>query len=222
MWGITLKHRETQSMTLEKKIKPAIEYIHDYNIDIKNRIIYLSSEFMWADNETESGVDYQMYSRFLKNMDILNNSDAGPISIKSSNIGGDWYYGMAIYDIIKRSKSPTNFYIDAYACSMGSIIPQAATKRYISRWADFLVHLGYISVGGDKKAAMSTFKHYESKVPLFGDIYAERCVNGRFFVDKNYSKEDVSKFIMDMIDKKAEWWMTAEEAIYYGFVDEIY
>jgi ATP-dependent protease ClpP protease subunit len=208
--------------TTAKKAKPSIEYIHDYNIDVKNRIIYLNSEFTWGDNETESGVEYQMYSRFAKNMDILNNENDSPISIKSANIGGDWYYGMAMYDCIKRSKAPTNFYIDAYACSMGSIIPQAATKRYISRWVGFLVHLGQISVSGDKKAAISTFQYYASTIHMFGKIYSERCVNGPFFIEKGFTQEEVAKYIVDMMDAKTEWWMTSEEAIHYGFADEIY
>jgi len=206
----------------EKKTKPNIELIHDYGIDIRNRTIYLTSEYTWRDDTTESGTEFSLYSRFVKNMDILNNENDSPITIKSSNIGGDWYYGMAIYDIIKKSKSPTNFYIDAYACSMGSIIPQAATKRYISKWADFLVHLGTCEFSGESKSVASTFKHYETKTPLMYNIYAVRCINGDYFKSINATSDDVVKYLKEMVDKHSEWWMSAEDALKFGFVDEIY
>lgn len=198
-----------------------IECIHSYNIDIENRVVYLSSEFS-SDDYTESGTEHQMYNRFVKNMDLLNSTGNEPITIRSSNIGGDWYYGMAIYDIIKRSNAETYFYIDAYACSMGSIIPQGATKRYISKYADFLIHLGTFSLSQELKSFKSTFKQYESKTPVMYDVYAERCVNGQFFVEKGLDKDATARYLEKMVDKHSEWWLTAEDAIYYGFADEIY
>jgi ATP-dependent protease ClpP protease subunit len=196
-----------------------IECIHNYNIDIENRVIYLSSEYD-DDKYNESGTEHQMYSRFVKNMDLLNSTGQEPIKIRSSNIGGDWNYGMAIFDIIRRSKSPTHFFIDAYACSMGSIVPQSATRRFISKHADFLIHNGTYDMHGQYEHVEKHWEFYKTNTPRMFEIFADRCVNAPAF--KGKKKADVIKFLESKVDKDREWWLHADEAVHYGFADEIY
>jgi ATP-dependent protease ClpP protease subunit len=104
---------------------------------------------------------------------------------------------------------------------MSSIIPQASKVRYISKHADFMVHYGEYGDSGDMRKVVSGIKHYESQNKVMLDIYAERCVNGEFFSSKNYSVEDTAKFIEEQIDKKTDWWITAQESVYYGFMDKV-
>ena len=196
-----------------------IEEIHTYGVDIENRIIYASSEI---DIEgEENGVDYKMASKFLKNVDFLNRLSSKVITVKMMNCGGDWNYGMAMYDCIKKSKAQINTISYAHARSMSSIIPQASKVRYISKHADFMVHYGEYGDSGDMRKVVSGIKHYESQNKGMLDIYAERCVNGEFFSSKNYSVEDTAKFIEEQIDKKTDWWITAQESVYYGFMDKV-
>lgn len=208
-----------------KKLSPLtqseyIECVHSYNIDTENRTIYLTSEYD-DDKYNESGTEHQMYTRFVKNITILNSlNDTKPIIIRSSNIGGDWNYGMALFDTIKRSKAPTHFYIDAYACSMGSIVPQSATRRFISKHADFLIHNGTYVMHGQYEHVEKHWEFYKSNTPIMLAVYADRCINAEAF--KGKSKEYVIKFLESKIDKDREWWLHSDEAVYYGFADEIY
>ena len=54
------------------------------------------------------------------------------------------------------------------------------------------------------------------------DIYSNSCITGKFFQEK-YTKPDIKK-IKHFISKKlqeGDWYMTAEESVYYGFTDKV-
>jgi ATP-dependent protease ClpP protease subunit len=196
------------------------ECVQNYSLNIPERIIYVNSEGQ-SEAVGESGTDFQMFTRFLKNLDILNTISEEPVKVKTANIGGDWNYGMAMYDAIRHSRSPIDFYLYAYACSMGSIIPQAARTRYISANADFLVHLGGAAFEGNLKTVNANLEFYNTKTPVMLDIYARRCVTSPFFSEKQMTEADIAAFIAEQVDKKDEWWMTSQEAIHYGFADKL-
>ena len=196
-----------------------IDEIHSYGLDIENRVIYVNSEIEIEGEE--NGVDHKMASKFLRNIDFLNGINDRVITVKMMNCGGDWNYGMAIYDCIRKSKSKVNTISYAHARSMSSIIPQASKTRYISKHADFMVHYGEYGDSGDVRKVVSGLKHYETQNKVMLDIYAYRCVNGEFFSSKNYSTEDTARYIEEQINKKTDWWITAEEAVYYGFMDKV-
>ncbi len=55
------------------------------------------------------------------------------------------------------------------------------------------------------------------------DIYSNSCVDGKFFKDKYGSKPEVDKvknFLYRKL-KSGDWYITADEAVYYGFADEV-
>lgn len=194
-----------------------VETLHTYDIDVKNRIIYVHAEF----EAEESGVDFRMASKFIMNLDHLNFLSSEPITVKVLSYGGCWNYGMAIYDAIKNSKAPVTTISYAHARSMSSIIPQAATKRVISKNCDFMVHYGTYADSGDFRQVVNGMKHYERTNSIMFDIYATRCVNGQFFKEKNFTVDEVRNFIKEKIEILTDWWLTAEEAVYYGFMDEV-
>jgi len=53
------------------------------------------------------------------------------------------------------------------------------------------------------------------------DIYASRCINGPFFTNKDMDYKKTFNFIRNKIEKLTDWWMTAKEAVHYGFMDDI-
>jgi ATP-dependent protease ClpP protease subunit len=55
------------------------------------------------------------------------------------------------------------------------------------------------------------------------DIYTKKCAKGNFFKNNNKYKTPVSikNFIRKNIDRKGDWYMTAEEAVDYGFADAV-
>lgn len=200
-----------------RKSKDTLEEIHDLCIDKQHRTIYIHSEFA----EEESGVDWKMASRFIKNLDYLDSLNSDPVVVKLITYGGDWNTGMAIYDAIANSKSHITTISYAHARSMSSIIIQAADFRKITKNADFMIHYGTYGDDGDFREVSSGLDHYKKANEVMLNIYAEKCANGKFAKDGNKKLSEVKKYIKGQIDKKTAWWMSAEEALYYGFVDEI-
>ena len=81
--------------------------IHTYNIDVKNREIYINE---FDDSGESAGVDHRMLQNFIKNINILKNLSKDPITIHMQTVGGCWYSGMGIYDAIKNCKCQDHFY----------------------------------------------------------------------------------------------------------------
>jgi ATP-dependent Clp protease protease subunit len=195
----------------------ALDIVHNNSIDIKNRIIYIHSEF----DVEESGVDFKMAVNFVKNLDYLNSISHQPITLKMLSYGGCWNYGMAMYDAIANSKSHITFISYAHARSMSSIIPQAADKRLINKHCDFMIHYGTYEDSGDFRQVANGLKFTEKQNHVMLNIYASRCIKGQYFRERSMDHKKTLEFIKNKIDKLTDWWMTAEEAIYYGFMDRI-
>jgi len=53
-------------------------------------------------------------------------------------------------------------------------------------------------------------------------IYAEKCHKyGDYFKEREYNLSKTKSFIKRKM-KDGDWYMEAEEAVYYGFVDGLY
>lgn len=197
-----------------------IDDIHDFLINVKTRTIYVHSETE-VDGD-ESGVGYRMASSFIKNLDYLNSISDAEITVKFITCGGCWNYGMAMFDAIKQSPSIITSISYAHSSSMSSIIPQAADKRLISRHCDFMVHYGDYSDGGDLRKVVHGIKHHEKAKNIMLDLYADKCCRGAFAKENKLTDAPkMAKFIEGKIDKLTDWWLTAEEAVYYGFMDGV-
>lgn len=194
-----------------------LDEIHSYGVNKKDRVIYLGAEY----EPEESGVDFRMASRFMRNLDILNTISSDPITVKLMSYGGCWNYGMAIFDAMKLSNSELTIQCFAHSRSMSSIIPQAATNRYIARHCDFMIHYGTYGDEGDARSVYNGIAHYQKSNKVMIDLYVDRCINGPFAVEKNMSESKLYKFFKDKMDTKVDWWMNSEEAVYYGFMDGI-
>lgn len=192
---------------------------HDYNINLNSREIFLSSE---QDGEgLEGGINYQSSNKTLKNLILLNNIDNNNILIHlNSQIGGEWDYGLSIYDAIKTSNSTVNIVAYGMMASMSSLILQAGKHRVISPSGSLMIHWGENAASNTHpRANLSQSKWFELINKKMIGIYAERCKIGKFFKGKSLSF--VKKFITDKINENEDWYLTSEEALKYGFVDGI-
>lgn len=194
-----------------------IACVHEGCINIPKRIIYLHGSY----DIEEPGVDFRMFNTFCKNLDYLDGISNEPITIKMSTFGGSWNYGMAIYDCIRLSQSVITIEAYAHARSMSSIIPQAATNRLISKHADFMVHYGTDATDGDYRAVVNYIEHQRKQTEIMFNIYANKCIHGPFFKERKYGYEDVKKYIVDKVNEKVDWWLSAEEAVHFGFMDKV-
>jgi ATP-dependent protease ClpP protease subunit len=195
-----------------------INDIHTFNVDIKNREIYLHSHF---DGEEEFGVDYRSAITFEKNLRYLNLLSIEPIIVHMHLPGGDWQDCLGIYDNIKTSKSKIVIVAYAKVESSSSVLLQAADLRILSQNTNFLIHYGSISLDNEHKAALSTVQWSEKESDKMIDIFTERCMNSKIYKEKKWKKMMARKHIITQLATKRDWILSAEEAVDYGFADGI-
>lgn len=193
--------------------------IHDYNIDIENREIYLHSYI--TEESDEVGVDYRSAIVFEKNLRYLNILSLEPIMVHMHLPGGDWQDCLGIYDAIKASKSKVAIVATAKVESSSTVLLQSADLRILSPNTNFLVHYGSISVDNEHKAALSMIHWSEKESEKMINIFTEKCIKSRIAKEKNWSKLVVRKHIVSQLATKRDWILNAEEAVYYGFADGI-
>jgi len=195
---------------------------HEYGANISAREIFLHNHYHTEDNENP-GVEYRMSNTFIKNLRGLDMKSDQAITIHMQSIGGEWSDGMAIFDAIQLSRSYVTMIIYGQASSMSSIILQAADYRYMTPNSHFMCHYGSTDINTDYLSAQNV-ADYERKTALtMFELYAKRCVDGLFFKDKfgkKPSEKQVKNYLIRKL-KSGDWYMNAEEAVYYGFADAI-
>lgn len=193
--------------------------IHDYNIDIENRELYLHSYI--SDGAEEGGVDYRSAIIFEKNLRYLNTLSLDPILVHMHLPGGDWQDCLGIYDHLKNSKSKIAIVAYAKVESSSSVLLQAADLRILSPNTNFLIHYGSLSIDNEHKAALSTVQWSEKESEKMIDIFTDRCMNSALCKEKNWKRMIARKHIVTQLATKRDWILTSEEAVRYGFADGV-
>lgn len=204
-------------MTIYKQEK--LTHIHDYNIDVDNRELYLHS-YIDAD-ENDAGVDHRSSINLIKNIRYLNTISDEPILIHMNIPGGSWEDCLGIYDTIKFSKAKIGIVAYSKVQSASSIIFQAADLRILMPNVNMLIHYGSISIDDEHKAAISSLQWSEKESLKMIDIFVEKWLLSPMAKDKNWKKAIARKHIHSQLANKSDWILTAEEAVYYGFADNI-
>jgi ATP-dependent protease ClpP protease subunit len=104
---------------------------------------------------------------------------------------------------------------------MGTIILQAASKRYLMPHCDLMVHFGDLTLSGHQVSVESGSKYYTKIKNNMIDIYTDRCINGPFFKEREYSRNKVKAYIKRKLESNVDWYMTPEEAVDFGFADKV-
>jgi len=195
---------------------------HNYSANVDSREIFLHN-FYGSNDEENPGVEYRMSVNFIKNLRALDLANSDDILIHMHSVGGEWTDGMAIFDAIKMCRSKITIIAYGQAESMSSIIFQSADKRLITPNTYFMSHFGSSGAGGGYLDVQNWIKYEKYICDVMLDVYAERCKKGKYFVEKYGRNPDIEKvktFLFRKL-KSGDWYINAEEAVYYGFADRI-
>jgi len=193
-----------------------LEETHEFGLDIYNRVIYL--HHLGGDDS----INWRTSSRLIKNLDILENENSEMITIKIiASDGGDLADGLAMYSAIKNS--PCYIYMVGYGmiCSSATIIMQAADERVMMKESEFMFHHGSVWLDQTSLAARSTIHSNTRHNKMMLDIYAERCQEGGFFKERNYSKSRVRAYLENKMKSEGDVWLTTSESVDMGFIDSV-
>ena len=128
------------------------------------------------------------------------------IVVRLNSPGGDVFEGSAIYSLLAQHPAPVECYVDGLAASAALTIAMAADKVHISEVAMMMCHNALGVDGGYATDHMKYADLLNSVSSMMRDVYAKRC---------EMSADEMQK-LMD-----AETWMTASEAVEYGFADDV-
>ena len=182
--------------------------------------------------KTASGErSYDLFSRMLKDRVVFLN---GPISTEMSHVivaqllflesedpdkeiymyinsgGGEVTAGMAIYDCMQFIKPDVSTIVMGQACSMGSLLSTAgaAGKRLMLPHARHMIHQ---PSGGARGQATDIQIQAQ-------EILKMKQYLTQIYVDHNSAGKTFDEFAADM---ERDFFMSAQEALAYGLVDEV-
>lgn len=195
-----------------------VEAAHCYGVVLDTREIFLYGE---VDEVGELG------NQFVTNMRILlSRSSSVPIVIHQHSLGGDWSCGMMIYDSIISCSCPIIFVCHGVAASMGTVIPMACIAHgdaYVINMpnCDWLIHDGTtgINQGLTMKQARAWAAWEDRTAKIMTQWYVEACSRGKMFEGK--TKSQIKAKIKSKLNLDEDWWLTAREAVDYGFADAV-
>jgi len=191
-----------------------IETIHSYDISLATRELYLIDHF---DHNEEPGIDFKMAAVFIKNFRYLESKGSDPIFIHMHNCGGEVMDGMAIYDTINNSKCYVSILAYKHACSMASVIFQAADNRVLMPSAGLMLHYGQADNSGNYLEARSNQIEHDKFIKFMVDLYASKIS-----ANKDWSHKRSVNFVKKNLNNKSDWWIDSAEAIELNFADGIF
>jgi ATP-dependent protease ClpP protease subunit len=207
----------------QEKENPELEYlsfIHNHNIDVRNREIYLHSYM--SESEEEGGVDYRSAVVLEKNLRYLNMLSLDPILVHMHLPGGDWQDCLGMYDTIKSCTCNIVILSYAKAESSSSVILQSADLRILMPNTNVMIHYGSFTMDAEhSKAAASSIQWNEKECDKMVDIFTDRCMNSSLYKEKKWKRMMAKKHIVSQLSNKCDWILTAQEAVDYGFADGI-
>ena len=167
-----------------------------YEIEAKTdeAVVYLYDEISFWGVSAES---------FVKDLNAIS---SGTIHLHVNSPGGAVFDGVSIFNAIKQHKSKVIAHIDGLAASIASVIVMAADEVMMSENAFLMVHEPWSIVAGNSEEMR---KEADLLDKVGGTIM-------KTYTDKSGKDESEIKTLM-----QAETWMTAQEALDFGFVDSI-
>ena len=174
---------------------------------------------------------YDIYSRLLKDRVILlegevhdqmanlivaqllyleSEDDNKDIYLYINSPGGSVTAGMAIYDTMQFVKPDITTIVMGQACSMGSLLAQAGSKgkRKMLPHARHMIHQPSGGARGQATDMEIQVKEILTMKKSLTEIYVNHNSAGKSF-------EDLAK------DMERDYFMSAQEALSYGLVDEV-
>lgn len=147
---------------------------------------------------------------------VLGNYKGKHVDVKISSLGGDLDHGLDIRQQFLDHGDVT-VYLSGFVASAATVIAMGAKRIVMSKYAMFLVHKcsNFIDAWGAYNAdqmqqlieQLEANKKENDKIDVvLANMYADKC------------KKKVSE-ILDVL--KAGRWLTAQEALDLGFIDEI-
>ena len=187
----------------------------DCSFNSKTREIFLSK----TDDASDMDINEKSASAFIKALQYLDCvSDKPILAHLLSGGGGEWESGMAIYDSIKHSRCYITTISYGSACSMSSLIPQAADLRLLMPRSYVMLHYGTIGNDDHYKQCVQAMDFQKKLVEIMVDLYISKISQSSLLAGKTI--QQVKNAVKKKMDG-GDWYLMPEEAVEYNLFDGI-
>ena len=132
------------------------------------------------------------------------------IDLEINSPGGEIFAGFALIDHIGAMHTrghTVNTAAIGMAASMGGVILQVGKTRLMGKHAFLLIHEASFRAGGSFANVQDEVELVEKMHDKILDLFASRSKMTRAQIKRRWSRKD--------------WWLTSDESLKYGFVDEV-
>lgn len=167
-------------------------------VDVKGEVVASGNEWLY------SWYGIQAVSpKMIQN--TLSRANGQPITVRINSGGGDVFAGCDIYNMLKTYEGDVTIEIHGLCASIASVIAMAG-KCKMSPLAEIMIHNVSTQASGDYRDMEHTVEILKKANKTIANAYIMKAG-----LDENKIKQ--------MMDK--ETWLTAEEALELGLIDEI-
>ena len=128
------------------------------------------------------------------------------LKVRINSYGGEVAQGLAIYNLLKSYAGEVTTLCDGFACSAASVIFMAGKNRVMPKSSLLMIHNAWTYASGDANALRKVADEIEKITQPSIEIYKNAST---------LSEDEIKKMMDD------ETWITADEALSYGFATEI-
>ncbi|QJD95160.1 Clp protease ClpP [Mucilaginibacter robiniae] len=128
------------------------------------------------------------------------------VELHISSAGGSAFDAIAIYDLLKKYTGHVTTYIDALAASAASIVAMGGHTIVMSKYALLMIHKPLVDSGGNADELLKDIQMLNTVQSRLAQIY----------IDKTGLDEVTIHSLINAVT-----WMTADQALALGFIDQI-
>lgn len=128
------------------------------------------------------------------------------LKVRINSYGGEVAQGLAIYNLLKTYEGEVTTLCDGFACSAASVIFMAGRNRIMPKSSLLMIHNAWTYAAGDANELRKIAEQIEKITQPSIEVY--KSVS-------NLNEERIKQMMDD------ETWITADEALSYGFATEI-
>lgn len=195
-------------------------YLHDFQASMTPHILeerptratlmsvfdrLMQDRIIWVAGAVDEGMSQVIQAQLI----YLSNSDPKKeITMHIDTPGGSVKSGLSIVDVMDYIKPDIRTINTGMAASMGSVLLGAGTKgkRMSLRFSQTMLHQSSGGMRGNIQDAEITWNEWKKVNNLLFELLGKYC---------NKSAEEVMK------DASRDLWLSADEALEYGIIDEI-
>lgn len=166
-------------------------------------------------------VDAGSVDKCVKQLNIWRRTGAKNIEIIFSSGGGSVIDGLELYDfiqILKREGIHVTTGSLGMAASMAGILLQAGNTRWVGKEAWVLIHeiqAGMMGSMGQMEDRIEWLKRIQGRIL---DIFAERTKTA---AEEGTAGKPFSRKTLETNWKRKDWWLSSDECLRGGIVDEV-